>query len=183
MSETAISASPEEPKKGKHFCDKHNHPQKYSRKHKLWYCTDCLYAAYLSNQAQQEAVKRYRNTDKGKDAQRRYEQSEGGQTARQRYLKSDKYKQRRKEYNQRLKESLQLARAARITGALPSKGKKVLPPNTSPLLADILEFMELANDSPIPTEVQEWSVTLYKKPISVAEAAKLIKQAKDLPNA
>jgi len=182
MTITAVAANPGEPKKTKHWCEKHNHPQKYSRKHKLWYCTDCLYASYLSNQAQQAAVKRYRETDKGKQAQQRYEQSDKGQTARQRYLKSEKYKQRRREYNQRLKESLQIARAARETGTRAHKATKALPLNADPLLTDILEFMELANVSPIPQEVREWSITLYKKRISTAEAAKLIKQAQELPN-
>lgn len=161
-------------------CKKHNTPLKYSRKLKTWYCPDCLHAAYLTYQAQQEAVKRYRGSEKGKDAQERYEQSEKGQTARNRYLKSAKYKQRRKEYNQRLKESLQIARAARIGGPR-IRVPRVVPTDLPPLVSDILEYQEMVGRSPSTADVKEWSNDLYKKSISTTEARKLIEQAENLP--
>lgn len=83
---------------------------KYSPRKKAWYCPDCLHGAYLSDLAQKAAQKRYRKSTKGKTAEKNYEQSPKGKTSRDKYLKSDKYKLRRKEYNERLKESLRIAR-------------------------------------------------------------------------
>lgn len=161
-------------------CTKHAKPLKFSRKLKTWYCPDCLLAAHLTHQAQQEAVKRYRESDKGKEAQKRYEQGKG-KDARQRYLKSGKYKERRKEYNQRIKESLQIARAARVGAPRMRKVVKELPPGSPPIIADILEYQEMVGRSPSPTDVKEWSQDIYKKQITTAVAQKLIGQAEDLP--
>lgn len=166
--------------KPKQECEKHNIPLKYSRKHKTWYCPECLQAAYNAWKSQQASVKRYRDSDKGKEAQERYENSEKGKAARNRYLKSAKYKQRRKEHNQRTQDSLRIARLA-ITGA-PKLRRVVQEPPTDapPLLHDILEYMELVGRSPSPLDVKEWSTDLYKQSVTTAEATQLIEQAKKL---
>ena len=161
--------------KPKQMCLTHGRPLKYSRKEKTWYCPDCLYSSFLSWQAQQEAVKRYRESNKGKEAQKRYEDSESGQTARQRYLKSEKYKQRRREYNQRLKESLQIARAAHLER--PTSQKEVerqVVSEMSPIVMDILEYQDTMGKSPTPTEVREWANEVYKTAISLDKAKELI---------
>lgn len=177
MAKLVTAATPDPDRKK---CTKHNIPLKYSKKEKTWYCPECLQAAYNSWKAQQEAVKRYRDTNKGKEAQGRYEKSEKGKTARERYLKSPKYKQRRKEHNQRVQESLQIARMA-ITGKpKPFKKPAEIPADASPLLHDILEYMELISRSPSTADVKEWADDLYQKRISTAEAQKLIDQAKEL---
>ena len=107
-------------------CELHDRKLVYSRKLKAWFCKECLHASFLTQQAQQEATKRYRQSRKGRDAARRYEQSEGGKEARERYLKSAKYKARRSEYNKRLQESLRIARAVmgeKATATLGAAGR------------------------------------------------------------
>lgn len=181
MPKTVIAAQPDD--EGKN-CTKHSIPLKYSRKEKAWYCPTCLQESYNAWKAQQEAVKRYRDSDKGKEAQQRYEQSEKGQTARQRYLKSNKYKQRRKEYNQRIKESIQIARAAKTTVAPREfevrKALEELPTDASPLLHDVLEYMEMVHRPPSTADVREWAEDLYQQRITTAEAQTLIDKAKEL---
>lgn len=93
-------------------CERCGSALKYSPRKKVWYCPDCLHGAYLSDLAQKEAQKRYRQSQKGKKAEKKYEQTDKGKVTRDKYLKSAKYKQRRKEYNDRLKESLRIAREA-----------------------------------------------------------------------
>jgi len=156
-------------------CTIHDRPLKYSRKEKMWYCPDCLHSAYLSWQAQQEAVKRYRDSEKGKAAQGKYEKSDKGQTARQRYLKSEKYKQRRREYNQRLKESLQIARAAKIGRPTVQKhAEQAVGEELTPLVMDIMEYQDTIGATPSPTDVKEWSKDVYKTTITTERARELI---------
>lgn len=177
MTKTIVAAAPD-PEGRK--CTKHNILLKHSETEKVWYCPECLRNAHNSWKAQQEAVRRYRNSDKGKEAQDRYENSDKGQAARNRYLKSSKYKQRRKEYNQRLQESLQIAREAKKAAPRVHKVLKALPPNLPPLVTDILEYQDLIGRSPSTADVKEWSVDLYKKHITTEQARKLIKQAEGL---
>lgn len=123
-------------------------------------------------------MKRYRESDKGKEAQKHYEESDRGKDARRRYLKSDRYKQRRREYNQRLKESLQIARAARL--GRPSAQKeveRVVSAQMSPLVLDIMEYQDTMGRSPSPNEVREWSRDVYKTKISSDRARELIESA------
>jgi len=160
------------------ICPTHDRPLVYSKSQKIWYCPDCLHSSYLSWQAQQEAVKRYRQTGKGQEAQERYEQSEKGKAAREKYLKSEKYKQRRREYNQRLKESLQIARAAKLDR--PSAQKEVeimVSTEMSPLLLDIMEYQDTMGRNPPVAEVREWSTDVYKTNLSVEKAKELIETA------
>ena len=164
--------------KQSHVCPSHSTPMKYSRKLKTWYCSVCLQRAYESYLAQQEAVKRYRDSEKGKTAQDRYEQSEKGQTARQRYLKSEKYKQRRKEYNQRLKESLQVARAARLERPSTERGvERVRTEVLSPLVQEIREYIDIMGRRPSTVEVREWASDAYKTNITTERAKELIETA------
>lgn len=165
-------------KKKQRICPTHDRPLVYSESQEIWYCPDCLQSSYLSWQAQQEAVKRYRGTEKGQEAQQRYEQSEKGKAAREKYLKSEKYKQRRREYNQRLKESLQIARAAKLDR--PSAQKEVeitVSTEMSPLILDIMEYQDTMGRNPSPAEVREWSEDVYKTRISVDRAKELIESA------
>lgn len=76
---------------------------------KTWVCEYCLRASAIIYDSQKEATKRWRKSAQGREAVQRYEQGKGKE-ARERYLKSEKYKQRRKEYNQRMKESLNIRR-------------------------------------------------------------------------
>lgn len=160
------------------ICPTHDRPLVYSEQEKIWYCPDCLQSSYLSWQAQQEAVKRYRQTGKGQEAQKRYEESDKGKAAREKYLKSEKYKQRRREYNQRLKESLQIARAAKLDR--PSVQKEVeitVSTEMSPLILDIMEYQDTMGRNPSAAEVREWSQDVYKTSISADRAKELIESA------
>ena len=164
--------------KTEHLCPTHQTPMKYSRKLKTWYCSTCLQAAYESYQAQQEAVKRYRDSEKGKTAQKRYEDSEKGQTAKQRYLKSEKYKAARRAYNQRLKESLQIARSAKLDR--PSAEHSVERVRTevlSPMVQEIQEYIDVMGRKPSTLEVREWANDLYRTTITAERAKELIETA------
>lgn len=96
------------------LCERCGDALKYSRKKKEWYCPTCLLGSFLSDEAQKAAYKRYRQSPKGKASQKKWEESKKGKAARNKYLKSAKYRQRRKEYNDRLKESLRIARLAGV---------------------------------------------------------------------
>lgn len=164
--------------KQSHVCPSHGTPMKYSRKLKTWYCSECLQRAYESYLAQQEAVKRYRDSEKGKTAQERYEDSEKGQTARQRYLKSDKYKAARRAYNQRLKESLQIARAAKLERPSTERVVEVLRTEAlSPLVQDIREYLDTMGRRPLTTEVKDWANDIYGTKITTERAKELIETA------
>jgi len=123
-------------------------------------------------------VKRYRGSEKGKTAQDRYEDSEKGQTARQRYLHSDKYKAARKAYNQRLQESLQIARAAHLER--PSAERNVERVRTevlSPMVQEIREYIDMMGRKPSTLEVREWALDIYKTKITTERAKELIETA------
>jgi len=162
-------------KKIKQTCKTCGGELKYDRHSKSYICPACLYGAFLTAQAQAESVKRYRQSEKGVAAEKKYEQSEKGKIARQRYLKSEKYKQRRREYNQRLKESLAIARAAHLPRAKAATREEKLVP----LVADIREFFETSKHMPIPSDVVEWAEDEYQTKISLTEAEAFIKQARE----
>lgn len=91
----------------KRICPKHNVPlTKHGGK---LYCLECLRTAASVYETQQAAQKRWRNSKRGKEKIKAHEQGKG-KDARSRYLHSTKYKARRKEYNKRIQESLQIAR-------------------------------------------------------------------------
>lgn len=177
MTKTAI-ATDEPNDKDKHICPIHNVPMEYIRKFRKHYCKECLHAAFLTAQAQQAAVKRYRQSEKGKKSARKYEQSEQGQVARTKYLKSEKYKQRRREYNQRLRESLQIARLAHLDQASAEKDvERQRTEEFMPLVQDIREFLDAMGHTPLPSRVAKWSEDLYGIPITNLKAAELIVRA------
>lgn len=177
MVETATAT--EEPNDKRQICPTHNKPLKYSKKLRKWYCPECLYSSFLTHQAQQEAVKRYRQSEKGKESERKYELSEKGQIARDKYLKSEKYKQRRREYNERLKESLRIARMARDERATAEKEVEVRRTSElMPLIQDIHEYMDIMGRLPLPHEVVVWARDAYKISILPDRAAALIRQAR-----
>jgi len=176
MAKTAAAAEePKKPKK-KHICEKCGSKLKYDRKTKTYFCPQCLFGAYLTDEAQRKAVKRYRQSDKGKEAERKYEQSEKGKTARQKYLKSEKYKQRRREYNQRLKESLAIARAAQLSGAR-KLTKAEQRDKYAALMQDIKDFIDMMHRSPTAEEVKTWAED-YQLDLLTEDALELIKRAK-----
>ncbi len=151
--------------KQKRLCPTCEEPLTYSRKLRRWICEECLYGAFLTDQAQREAVKRYRQTDKGKEAEKKYEQSDKGKTARERYLKSDKYKQRRREYNQRLKESLAIARAAHLERPKAVTAEEILATDErASLMQDIREYIDSQNRLPsienVKTQAKDYGLEL-----------------------
>ena len=159
------------------LCETCGEPLTYSRKLRKWICEKCLYGAFLTDQAQREAVKRYRQTEKGKEAEKKYEQSGKGKTARERYLKSEKYKQRRREYNQRLKESLAIARAAQLER--PKKitaEEKLVTDEHAALIQDIREYIDSSNRLPtidnVKTQAEEYGLKLTDE-----QAHELIRRA------
>jgi len=164
--------------KQERICPLHNKPLTYSRKHKTYFCKECLYASFLTHQAQQEAVKRYRQTEKGKAAERKYELTEKGKAARARYLKSEKYKQRRREYNQRLKESLQIARSVLTERATREKvEEKQRTDELMPLIQDIREYADTLGKMPSPPEVAKWAKDAYGTDLPLDRAIELINKA------
>lgn len=150
----------------------------YSRKLRKLVCEACLYGAFLTDQAQRESVKRYRQTDKGREAEKKYEQSKKGKTARERYLKSEKYKQRRREYNQRLKESLAIARAAELERAKKiTTAEATAADEQASLIQDIREYIDLRGHTPSPEDVKTWADTEYNLRLTVEQARELTQRA------
>jgi len=148
---------------------------KYDRHSKSYVCPACLYGAFLTDQAQRESIKRYRTSEKGIAAEKKYEQSEKGKIARQRYLKSEKYKQRRREYNERLKESLAIARAAHLPRAKAETREERLVP----LIDDIREFIQTSKHAPATQDVVGWAEDEYQTKITATEAEGFIQQARE----
>ena len=175
MPKTAAEAK--EPK-GPRLCPTCEGPLTYSKKLRKWICEQCLYGAYLTDQAQREAVKRYRESEKGRASEKKYEQSEKGKTARERYLKSEKYKQRRREYNQRLKESLAIARAA-----MPERAKALTPAEVvvtdehAALIQDIREYMDSYGRLPAPDAIKASAFDDYELKLSDDQVRELIQRA------
>ena len=164
--------------KEKQTCPIHNIPLTYSRKHKTYYCKDCLYSSFLTQQAQQAAVKRYQQSERGKSAEKRYEVSEKGKITRERYLKSEKYKQRRREYNQRLKESLQIARTVLAERATREKvEERQRTEELMPLTQDIREYIDTMGRLPSSSEVSQWARDTYGVNLPIDKATALINKA------
>ena len=166
----------------KKTCDRCGTQLLYNRKLKKWYCPSCMKGAYLTNLAQLASVKKYRASEKGRVASKRYEQSEKGKVARARYLKSEKYKAARKRYNERLKESLAIARKA-FEGGHREK-RLTREERLVPLIDDIREFTRTAKIRghtilhPSPEDVITWAEDEYKVKITPNEAAEFIRRAR-----
>ena len=159
------------------ICPKHNIPLTFFEKDGKWYCKDCLYSSFLTAQAQAAAVTRYNHTDKHKESEKAYEQDKG-KTARKKYLQSDKYKQRRKEYNERLADSLRIARAAHLDRAQSSKAVETKQKEEfAELIADIREYVDSQNRQPSSKNVVKWAKDDYNKTISLDQAKTIIDRA------
>jgi hypothetical protein len=151
---------------------------KYSPKQKTWYCSECLHAAFLTAEAQKESVKKYQHSKKFKNSQDKYRQSDKGQKARNDYFHSDKYKERRKEYNERLKESLAIARQAHLERTSVQKPVETLRTEEfKPLIQDIREYIDAMGHSPTHHEVVVWAKDTYAMQLPVSKASELIQQA------
>jgi len=74
------------------------------------FCELCRYTLRQVLESRRESQKRYFASEKGKAALTRYQNSEKGKEAKRRYAKSEKGKEARKRYNERLAESLRIAR-------------------------------------------------------------------------
>ena len=141
-----------------------------------YYCKDCLYSSFLTAQAQSAAVTRYNHTEKHKTAEKAYEDK--NPTAREKYLHSDKYKQRRKEYNERLAESLRIARAAHTGRAVSeTQSERKQQEQFSELIQDIREYIDGQSKIPSAKSVAKWEFDDYGKKISLDQAAEIIKRA------
>ena len=163
------------PKTQKHICNVCGSEMKYDRHSRKWLCPACLLGAYLTDQAQRASVKRYRQSEKGIAAEKKYEQSEKGKIARERYLKSEKYKQRRREYNQRLKESLAIARAG-LAGQ--PRAKAITREEKLATLIDaIREYQQMSKRPPSVSDVIEWAEDEHQVKITPTEAQEFIKRA------
>lgn len=177
MPKTVVAVEEPNNHKKKYLCPTCDTEMTYSRKLRKWVCEQCLYGAYLTDQAQREAVKRYRLTEKGKESEKKYEQSEGGKTARGRYLKSEKYKAARKRYNQRLKESLAIARQAELERTKKITEAEMLRDEHAAVIQDIREFIDTYGREPAPKKViaqaREYNIELTHE-----GAAELIKRAR-----
>ena len=159
----------------KHLCPTCGSEMKYDRHSRSWLCPQCLLGAFLTDQAQRASVKRYRQSEKGIAAEKKYEQSEKGKIARERYLKSEKYKQRRREYNQRLKESLAIARAG-LAGQ--PRAKAITREEKLTTLIDaIREYQQMSKRPPSVSDVIEWAEDEHQVKITPTEAQEFIKRA------
>ena len=141
-----------------------------------YYCKDCLYSSFLTAQAQSAAVARYNHSEKHKTAEKAYEDK--NPTARDKYLHSEKYKQRRKEYNERLAESLRIARAAHTSRAVSeTQSERKQQEQFVELIQDIREYIDGQSKIPSAKSVAKWAKDDYSKTISLDQAAEIIKRA------
>lgn len=158
-------------------CPKHKVPIKTDPEHGE-YCPECLYSSFLTHQAQNAAVRRHNQTDKHKSSEKTYEKSAKGKEARQRYLKSDKYKEARKAYNQRLNESLRIARQAEgeRAKALTTVEVRRIKENAE-LIEDIREYFDNRNKAPTTSVVIKWANDSYNIALTSTQAEALIARA------
>ena len=158
-------------------CPKHNESLLYYKEKDLWYCKSCLFSSFLTAEAQKAAVNRYNKSAKHKKSEKAYEQGTGKE-ARERYLKSDKYKARRKEYNERLADSLRIARAAHLERAVSEKVvERKKAEEFTELIQDIREYIDEQNRQPSAKNVVHWAKENYRKTISLDQAKVIIDRA------
>ena len=142
-----------------------------------YYCKDCLYSSFLTASAQSAAVTRYNHTEKHKTAEKAYEDK--NPTAREKYLHSEKYKARRREYNERLAESLRIARQAHLERA---QSTKVVEYKQKEDFAELIENIREWSDSqgnrrPSAKNVVKWALDDFDKKISLDQASTIIDRA------
>ena len=156
-------------------CTKHN--KKMILVEGKYYCKDCLYSSFLTAQAQSAAVARYNHTEKHKTSEKAYEDK--NPSAREKYLHSEKYKARRREYNERLAESLRIARAAHTGRAVSeTQATRKQQETFAELIEDIREYADSqGNRKPTAKIVVNWARNDYNKTISLDQAAEIINRA------
>jgi hypothetical protein len=146
-------------------------------------CEQCLYASNLTYETQKEAIKRFNRSPEGREAAKKYEDSDKGKAARKRYLNSDKYKLRRKDYNERLKQSLAIARAAQTTG---NRASRLTTEETAVsttlsaldgLVTEIRSYLDTHQRAPTIKNVVDTAKRDYSKIIDAAKAQELIDAA------
>jgi hypothetical protein len=157
------------------ICDIHGEPK--VKLHNQWYCKTCLYNSHLTVQAQKNAVKRWRQSEKGKVSEKTYEQGKG-KAARDRYLHSDKYKAARKRYNERLKESLAITRSVRVESAKGITQVELDVPILSGLVAEIREYYDNYSKVPSVANIIQTAKRDYNTIIDEVKAKELIAIAK-----
>ncbi len=159
-------------------CDIHNQACiKISGK---WYCEKCLFASNLTYETQRQAVERYNKSPEGRAAAKKYEQSEKGKETRNKYLKSEKYKAARKAYNERLRESLRMARAARGIGERASEltpGELRVATSLEGLVAEIRSYIDENLRPPSIKNVIDTAKRDYATTIDAKKAEELIDTA------
>lgn len=154
-------------------CPKHDEPLvKIERK---WYCQSCIYAAHLTCEAQKEAQRRWRESERGKQKISDWEKGPG-KPSRQRYLKGPKYKAARRRYNDTLKESLEIARSIRKE-AMATLGPEMLKQKMDTLTRDIKDYMSWGT-RPKLEEIVQWAEG-YNLTITLEQAQELIERAKE----
>lgn len=165
------------PKKTEQLCPIHS-TSMVTLKGKL-YCKSCLYASHLTHQAQKEAIAHWRKSEIGIASEKQYEQSDKGKAARGKYLHSEKYKLARKAYNERLKESLAIARSARTESAKGlTKEERQVATGLEGLLAEVREYLDTNLKAPTVKNVVDTAKRDYNQVISEEKAKELIDVAK-----
>ncbi len=142
-------------------------------------CPKCLFNSNLTWETQRQAIARYNKSEEGRAAAKKYEQSDKGKTARERYLKSDKYKAARRAYNERLRESLAMARAAQSVG---ERAKRYSEPEVrvltalEGLMAEIRQYIDVNMHTPSIANVIATAKRDYNTSIEAKKAQDLIDQ-------
>ncbi len=159
-------------------CEIHNEPMvKVKGK---YYCQKCLFASHLTYETQRQAVERYNKSPEGRAAAKKYEQSDKGKETRNKYLKSEKYKAARKAYNDRLRESLRLARAARGLGERASELTEPelrVATSLEGLVAEIRSYIDENLRPPSVRNVIDTAKRDYNTVIDAKKAEELIETA------
>ncbi len=147
------------------ICEIHNEPKVKVKGQ--YYCQKCLYSSHLTYETQKQAIQRYNKSPEGRDAAKRYEQSE-------------KYKAARKAYNERLRESLAMARAAQGAG---ERAKELTPTelrvatSLEGLIAEIREYIDSNMRPPSLQNVINTAKKDYNQVIDAKKAEELINMA------
>ncbi len=143
-------------------------------------CEKCLFSSHLTYETQREAIERYNKSLEGRAAAKKYEQSEKGKATREKYLKSEKYKAARKAYNERLRQSLAMARAAQGVG---ERAKAITPvelrvaTTLEGLMAEIREYIDSNLRPPSIKNVIDTAKKDYNLTIDAKKAQELIDTA------
>jgi hypothetical protein len=160
------------------LCPIHNTPLTHFEGKEV--CEQCLYSSHLTYTTQREAIQRYNKSPEGRAAAKKYEQSDQGKETRNKYLKSEKYKAARKAYNERLRNSLAIARASQSVGG---RAKAITPVEMHTatalegLMAEIREYVDSNMRLPTVANVIATAKKDYNQVIDAKKAQELIATA------